>query len=624
MPASEARLLPRLGKYEVLAPIGRGGTGAVYRARADRRGPEVAIKLLARTEAEALARFDRERRLQGALGEAEGFVPLLESGLSPEGPYLVMPLVAGGTLRERLARGPFPVEDAVALAIKLARALGRAHALGIVHRDLKPENVLFTGDGEPLVADLGLAKHFDRGVAGASLSVNLSQTGSFSGTAGYMPLEQMRDVKAAGPRADVFALGAILHECLAGAPAFSGESLVAVLARVESADRVPLERLRPEVRPWLASTVARALAHDPARRFVDANALAGALEAGEAASPRPSRRRPVALAALALALVGVAIVAVKRIAPGEPPIAAPPPAPVAPPAAAAAARGQALERSGDHAAAIAELTRALALDPHLAGALCDRAAAKFNSGDFAGAVLDGTKAIELDPGFAVAWTNRGEARWSTGDVAGAIADLSRVVELTPKNAFAWDRLGWARAMKNDREGGFRDISKAIALDPTDELAFYHRGWVREREGDHDGAIADETSAIGLDGGDLQAWIARGVSEEKKGDREAAIADFAHVTEASPGDKLAWYLLGVTRAENGDPGGAIRDLTQVLAIAPRDTAALSERAAARAKTGDAEGAIADWELYLEVLPDAADAESVRASLVELKRARGGRR
>src|SRR5205085_12307192 len=101
-----------------------------------------------------------------ALGEAEGFVPILGAGVTPEGaPYLAMPLVRGGTLRARLQRGPLGLEASVVLACTLAAALARAHARGIVHRDLKPENILFTEDGRPLVADLGLAKHFGAGDA---------------------------------------------------------------------------------------------------------------------------------------------------------------------------------------------------------------------------------------------------------------------------------------------------------------------------------------------------------------------------------------------------------------------------------------------------------------------------
>src|SRR5690606_13495118 len=125
-------------------PLASGGMGRVLLARAPDGAP-VAIKLLGPTaSAEVLARFDRERRLQGELEEARGFVPLLDAGTCEHGPYLVMPFVPGGTLRDRLERGALPRGEAVRLVRRVAEAIGRAHEVGVVHRDLKPENVLFT------------------------------------------------------------------------------------------------------------------------------------------------------------------------------------------------------------------------------------------------------------------------------------------------------------------------------------------------------------------------------------------------------------------------------------------------------------------------------------------------
>src|SRR5579883_2736037 len=195
----------RIGAYEVTRTIGQGGMGVVHAAR----GPsgEVAIKVLRATSAEALARFERESRLHARLGEVAGFVPVIEVGRSPQGPYIVMPLLPGGTLRDRLRTGPLGVEASIDLATQLGLALGRAHAQGIVHRDMKPENVLFDGRGRPFVADLGLAKHFTDETPGASRSLSLSHAGSFRGTAGYMAPEQAADAKSVGPAADVFALG---------------------------------------------------------------------------------------------------------------------------------------------------------------------------------------------------------------------------------------------------------------------------------------------------------------------------------------------------------------------------------------------------------------------------------
>ncbi|HZU95140.1 MAG TPA: serine/threonine-protein kinase, partial [Planctomycetota bacterium] len=180
-----ARGAVRIGPYEVVGELGRGGASVVFRAL----GPDgrvVALKLVRHESADAAARFAREVRVQAALGEVDGFVPLLASGESPHGSYIVMPFMAGGTLRQRLRGRALDPTQAMALLSTLAATVGRAHAKGIVHRDLKPENVLFTADDRPLIADLGLAKRFE---GKGSQSIALSRTTDGRGTIGYMAPE---------------------------------------------------------------------------------------------------------------------------------------------------------------------------------------------------------------------------------------------------------------------------------------------------------------------------------------------------------------------------------------------------------------------------------------------------
>jgi formylglycine-generating enzyme required for sulfatase activity len=295
----------QLGPYTVVEEIGRGGAGSVLRARAP-DGADVAVKVLLRATPEILARFERERRLLSEVGPGQGFVPLVDAGQSPSGPYLVMPFMAGGSLRAKL-RGPLPIDESVQLIRALAEAAGQAHARGIVHRDLKPENVLFDGQGRPFIADLGLAKHFVGDAPGASQSVSLSRTGEMRGTVGYMAPEQISSARDAGPAADVFALGAILYECVTGSPAFEGETVLEVIARVSSGSFESPSRLRPDLPRWLVSLISRALAVDPARRFADGAALARALAEG----PR-ARWLPTPVAAAVVAVVAVAVVLARR------------------------------------------------------------------------------------------------------------------------------------------------------------------------------------------------------------------------------------------------------------------------------------------------------------------------
>ena len=292
----------RVGEYELLEEIGRGGAGRVYRARA-RDGREVALKLLRVPSPGAAARFLREQRLQGAFGAGEGFVPLLDAGDDALGqPYLVLPLLAGGTLRQRLTQGPLSIEEARALGVRLARALGAAHARGIVHRDVKPQNVLFDRQGQAFLADLGLARHFLASSPERVESVG-SRTGDFRGTPGYASPEQLMDAKRVGPPADVFALGVVLYEALAWRSPYPGASLLQVALETEQGRFTPLRQLRPEVPAALAATIERALAPDPGQRFADGEALARALE-GEPAQPVPQGARGAR--AVTLALLGLA------------------------------------------------------------------------------------------------------------------------------------------------------------------------------------------------------------------------------------------------------------------------------------------------------------------------------
>jgi WD40 repeat protein len=293
-----------LDGYAVEGEVGRGGMGCVLRAR-DRDGRLVAMKLLIRPGArQVVDRFAREARLGGALGEAEGFVPLLAAGVSSRGPYLVMPFLAGGTLRQRLAPGPLPVAEGVTLGQALAGAIGRAHARGIVHRDLKPENILFAEDGRPFIADLGLAKHFDAAAPGASQSVALSRTGELRGTLGYAAPEQLRDASTVGPPADVFALGVLLYEALAGEHPFRGESVPETIGRTLAGRARPLRRVRPDVPGHVALAIDRAIAVSPAERWPDGAGFAAALEGAAGGGPR---RRPAGLAVVAgMIVVGAA------------------------------------------------------------------------------------------------------------------------------------------------------------------------------------------------------------------------------------------------------------------------------------------------------------------------------
>jgi eukaryotic-like serine/threonine-protein kinase len=229
----------RLGQYEVLAPLGSGGMGEVYRARDTRLGREVALKVLPDAFAKdrtRLARFDREARLLASLNHPNVATIF---GVEPSGdvPFLALELVPGETLDERIARGPIPVTETLEIARQIAAALESAHACGVIHRDLKPGNVKVTPEGTVKVLDFGLAKAVDQRSSASDSSQSPTRTleeteqGVVVGTVSYMSPEQVRG-KALDKRTDIWSFGCLLYEMLTRKKAFPGETTADKMAAI--------------------------------------------------------------------------------------------------------------------------------------------------------------------------------------------------------------------------------------------------------------------------------------------------------------------------------------------------------------------------------------------------------
>ena len=229
----------KLGSYEILAPLGAGGMGEVYRARDTKLGREVAIKSLPQAfvaDSERLSRFRREAQTLASLNHPNiaAIYGLEEVGGTP---YLVLELVAGETLTARLARGPFPVREALTIGIQIAAAIETAHERGVIHRDLKPGNIMITASEVAKVLDFGLAKSDPTLAAGGGSSetptmtahVDRTVAGTILGTVAYMSPEQARG-KPLDRRSDVWSFGCVLFECLTGNPAFGGETVSDLIA----------------------------------------------------------------------------------------------------------------------------------------------------------------------------------------------------------------------------------------------------------------------------------------------------------------------------------------------------------------------------------------------------------
>jgi tetratricopeptide (TPR) repeat protein len=260
-------------RFEIEQQISTGGMGQVFRARDRVSGEAVAVKVLSDERDHRIARFAREIDLLSELSHP-AIVRYLSHGAMASGElFLAMEWLEGEDLKARLERAPLTMSESITLATRVAEALGAAHARGIVHRDLKPSN-LFLPEGR-----IEHVKVLDFGIAQKDGRTQLTHTGTIIGTPGYMAPEQARTHGAVDARADVFALGCVLFQCLTGTPAFEGETAIAILAQILFSEAPRVSELWPEVPEELDALVAQMLSKDPAFRPSDGTHLATALTA---------------------------------------------------------------------------------------------------------------------------------------------------------------------------------------------------------------------------------------------------------------------------------------------------------------------------------------------------------
>jgi Tol biopolymer transport system component len=268
----------RLGPYEILAPLGAGGMGEVYRARDPKLGRDVALKVLPEEffeDTERVARFEREAKSLAALNHS-GIATVYAFEEIAGRHILAMELVEGEGLDVRIAAGAIPIEESLSIGRQIAEALEAAHEKGIVHRDLKPANIKVTHDGKVKLLDFGLAKLLEGDAAGASspslthsptLTGRATAAGVILGTAAYMSPEQARG-KGVNKRSDIWAFGAVLHEMLTGRRLFEGDTVSDTLAAVLRQE-IRLDQLPPATPPAVRRVLARCLERDPRQRLHD-------------------------------------------------------------------------------------------------------------------------------------------------------------------------------------------------------------------------------------------------------------------------------------------------------------------------------------------------------------------
>jgi Tol biopolymer transport system component len=315
-----------LGPYEIVAPVGAGGMGEVYRARDTRLGRDVAIKILPprlASDPSAVARFEQEARAVAALSHPN-ILAIHDVGRHDAIAFVVIELLDGETLRDRMAHGRVPLRKAVEYAVQMAQGLAAAHTKGITHRDIKPENVFVTNDGHVKILDFGLAKLQVMRATDLTTTAHVpTEPGTVLGTVGYLSPEQAQG-RPVDPRSDIFSLGAVLYEMATGVRAFKGDSTIDSLHRIIHSEPAPIDTVVPDAPGELRWVLAKCLAKDPDDRYqstrdlvVDLRNVMRALESSPRVSaaaqtmeavPMPRRFSGVQTAVIAAVLLVAAAV----------------------------------------------------------------------------------------------------------------------------------------------------------------------------------------------------------------------------------------------------------------------------------------------------------------------------
>jgi serine/threonine protein kinase len=605
----------RLSHYKVIEEIGSGGMGVVYRARDERLERDVAIKVLpaGTLDETARARFRREALALSRLNHPH--IGMIHDFDSREGnDFLVMELVRGRTLRDRLRDGALPIPDAVEVARAIAEALEEAHEQGVVHRDLKPENVLLTDKGWVKVLDFGLAAL--RAAPGTSvMTETLTAANVLTGTLPYMAPEQLLG-KPADARTDVYALGVLLYELMTG----TRKSAAAPSSRRKG---IPL---------WLDGVVARCLEKEPSARFATATALKEALRAGVRTGFDARGEMDRGASATEASSGGV------PAPPSAPPSQAPgiPPTPasgfpaggasqsVNPEAYDAVLRGrQIIGRRTEESMrrGIEYLRRAIELDPLYAPAWAALATAYDLMGFFAmsapadcfpRARMAGERAVELDPRWAPAHAALAYvALYHDWDFRKSEAAFRRCLELDPQ--YSIGHLWYANLLLFERRFDEADaaVSRAQALDPLSSIVTMSHGWTWMFRRDPARALPEYRKATDFDPEfHVAHWMSAWVLSEM-GRHDDAVAAVGRAIEASKGLLICYPTQARAHALAGRREEAVRVLTELEAKSPARYVEPLEVALAHEAIGDREAARswleralrerAHWLVAMEVDP-----------------------
>jgi serine/threonine protein kinase len=529
----------QLGPYKIVAPIGAGGMGEVYRAADPRLGREVALKVLPAElyrDESVRTRFEQEARAASALNHPN-IVSIFDIGQDNGALYIVTELVEGESLRQAISRGSMPPRRLMEIAQQIADGLVAAHAAGVIHRDLKPENILITRDGRVKIIDFGLAKQLFSG-AGSASAMTLTMPGAVMGTIGYMSPEQIRSQNV-DQRTDIFSLGIILYEMAAGKSAFTGASAPDVMSSILRED--PPQLQSAELPPGLPFIVDRCLKKDPTNRFQTASDLAFAIrnlsgiDMQARTSAKPARRSfrwlawsvPVLLIAAGGAYWKLRPASAPQQSAARQPAAdsavSPLPKTVSPPAAPQPpseknARNQTQKAAvpaavspraepppvpktaADKTVPASKGPAVPALEPPDPGASPDipvPGVPQLNGNKhWVQAENAFTKLIQMMPNNPSGYLGRARAEVQLGKLDNALEDYDQAIRLRPTAVVYSDR-GRLYNQRREYQRAVEDFDEAIRLNPKLRAAYEGRAFARASLGDRRGAAEDRREAAGL-------------------------------------------------------------------------------------------------------------------------------
>ncbi len=581
----------RISHYQLGRLLGRGGMGEVYEAvdlDLDRR---VALKFVApelAADAESLKRFEREARSAAALSHphlATLYAFERDGGRS----FIAMELMSGVSLRDRLGGGPLPVGEALALARDVASALAHAHRRGIVHRDIKPENLMFDPDGAIKITDFGLAR--------AAQASRMTMTGTSLGTAAYMAPESVRGTT--GAPADVFALGIVLHELIAGSLPFTGDSPLALLYTIANQEPVPLRAAQPDVPEEVEALVQRMLVKDPEQR-PDAAAVARELSALTGVAPPAGLEAAMVPADTGGADGGSSGAGVSGARTEELETVPVP------------GGGRALAQV-DRALAAAERTRPRRVAMVWIGLLLLVAVA-------GAAVLLWSGLVQRNREQALVLNNRGFEALQHDSLETARGLLETALAKSPRYGQAMLNLGLVyHRLEQDTRAAVL-YGDALKADPRDTAvvaqALYGLAAIDMKSGAWPSAVGRLQQSVALDSSAAgfnnlsYALIRAGRATEAQRVLALGIARY-------PGEAMLHKNAGLAALQFGDFPGALSALDRALSLDSNLAEAWGLRARAHARLGDRTTALKDWQTFLTKNPDPETLGAVESDLRALR-------